>query len=59
MRQPVIAGDDSKAFDTLVAQFALAGQELHLYAAHRGLSTPLANLDAARAYLAQIDGSSP
>lgn len=62
MSQSVYACDGGKAFDTLVAQFALAGYELQrdpcidggqsLCVIHQGWSKPLLNLDAARAFFA-------
>lgn len=59
--------DDRKSYNTLVAQFALVGYELHrelgkdgiprISVVRHGLSKPLADLDAARAHLVQIGGS--
>lgn len=60
--------DDCKSYSTLAAQFALVGRELHcelgidgiqrICVIHNGLNKSLADLDAARAYLVQMGGSS-
>lgn len=58
---------DSKAFRTTAAEFAISGRELyaetgvdgltHLHALYRGKVQKFDSVEVARAYLAQIGGS--